>query len=133
MKTIIITLLTLALGALSQAQNSLKVEIQNISEAGTMYIGVFDSQEQFDQKQITAGEVYQAKGDEEKLSYSFDLPDGNYGVAIYQVTSDTDFAQGNYGVYGFSNSYAPREYPQFAKFSFELNGNHEEMITLQSN
>ncbi len=133
MKTIMITLITLLISALSLAQNTLEIEIKNITESGTLYIGIFDSQEQFDQRKVVKGEVYQATGDEETLEYSFDLPDGTYGIAIYQVTEDTNYSEGNYGVYGFSNEYLPRSYPQFSEFSFELSENRKETITLRSN
>ncbi len=130
MKTIV-TSIILALVSYSLTAQNLTVTVENIKAEGTMYVGIFQSQEDFNTKKVAAGDVVEVKANESEMTFEYDLPEGTYGVAVYIDTENGNFSGPNYGPYGFSNAYVPNSYPIFEQFKFELSGKHEEKIVLQ--
>ncbi len=130
MKTIITSLL-IAIASMTLQAQTIDISVENIRQKGDMMVGVFASQEDFDNQKITAGRVVSVQNNESPKSFSFTLESGNYGVAIYVDSNGNGQFDWGTEMYGFSNGYIPRSYPIYSEFAFTLNINYQETITLR--
>lgn len=105
----IIVLFYLLAGFESFSQHKLTVTVSNIQESkGELYIGLFNSAENFPDKDKTYKYVI-VQAMEGTVSVSFDVPNGNYAVSVFHDANengilDTNFLGAPTEYYGFSNN-----------------------------
>lgn len=118
------------------AQNALTINITNlVPSKGNIEIGIFNKAEGFLKpgKQI-AQKTVKAVG--KSISYTFNLPKGDYAVAVYQDENSNRKCDTNMiGIptegFGFSNNYRPKlSAPSFSQTKFSINGNKSITISL---
>ncbi len=82
MKTIVFLSLCLMLTSLVKAQ-TLTVNVSDIHGTGTLMVGIFDSQDSFDNHQIVMGDKIKIDNETTTTQSIFNLNPGTYGVAIW--------------------------------------------------
>lgn len=119
-----------------QAQNLLTVNVANLVPGkGTVEFGVFNKSEGFLKpgKQIAQKSV---KVNGSALSYTFNLPKGDYAIAVYQDENSNRKCDTNMiGIptegFGFSNNFKPKlSAPNFSQTKLSVTGNKSITINL---
>ncbi|MEO8852257.1 MAG: DUF2141 domain-containing protein [Ginsengibacter sp.] len=114
---------------------ALKVVVKNIQVGkGNIVVEVYDNKETFFKKPITSKTV---KASSQSLEFSFDLPRGDYAVAVYQDKNENRLLdKGWFNIpkepYGLSNNFRPGfSAPTFDDCKFKLNQQSTITITLK--
>lgn len=102
----------------------LKVVVRDIKVGqGSVVLEVYDNEKSF-LKKPAAKQI--ARANNQNLEFSFDLPEGNYAIAIYQDINDNKkLDKGLFGIptepYGLSNNFRPRfSAPSFNDCKFKI-------------
>jgi uncharacterized protein (DUF2141 family) len=113
----------------------LTIVVKNIKAyKGSVVLAVFNSADNFFKKPV-AQQV--AKAGNGTMEFSFNLPEGEYAVAIYQDINDNkELDKGWFGIpkepYGFSNNFRPRfSTPGFKDCKFRIAGQTTTVIILK--
>jgi len=111
-------------GAFLSAPANLKVVVRDIKVGeGSVVLEVYDNEKSF-LKKPAAKQI--AKANNQNLEFSFDLPEGNYAIAIYQDINDNKkLDKGLFGIptepYGLSNNFRPKfSAPSFNDCKFKI-------------
>lgn len=129
----LLVFLSLFVAVTVKAQNKLQVEVVGIEASkGVLRVGVYNKQEGcFDATKSFKGKIVKAqKG---TMQFDFDLPNGNYVVAVIHDENNNGVLDKNFlGIpkegYGFSGK-ATR--PVYTDALFELKGNKKIVIKMQ--
>ena len=98
-------------GAFLSTPAKLKVVVRDIKVGkGSIVLEVYDNEKSF-LKKPAAKQI--AKANNQNLEFSFELPEGNYAIAIYQDINDNKkLDKGLFGIptepYGLSNNFRPK-------------------------
>lgn len=102
----------------------LKVVVKDVKVGkGSVVLEVYDSEKNFLKTPVAKQTV---KAGDKSLEFSFDLPEGNYAIAIYQDVNDNKkLDKGWFGIptepYGLSNNFRPRfSAPSFDDCKFKI-------------
>lgn len=114
---------------------TLTVVVKNVQVSkGSVVLAVFDNSNNFLNRPAAQQAV---KADNRTIMFSFNLPEGDYGVAIYQDVNDNRELDKNWlGIpkepYGFSNNFRPKfSAPRFNDCKFRVTGNTINTIFLR--
>lgn len=128
--------ITLLISGLALAQNTIKVEIENIkNNRGTIALAIYDNAKDFTKKEMKAKKVKAKKG--KTFAYFNNIPKGNYAIAIFHDENNNDKMDFNLmGIpkepYGFSNNAKGfMSAPKFEKASFSLGNNETKLIKIK--
>jgi uncharacterized protein (DUF2141 family) len=134
-RVILIGILTAAASVLSYAQ-TMTVVVKNVkSDAGTVRLAVYNSEDQFMKSEVAAIEVKAVNG--QAVAVFKNLATGTYAISVMHDANDNKELDSNFmGVpkegFGFSNDamgmFGP---PDFKKASFEHAGKKDVVISLR--
>lgn len=125
MHTFLITLLMLA-GTINAPMSTLKVEITNVrKDAGTIRVALYKPTDKFG---TAKPDYFKVVPVTQAISYSteFELPQGDYAIAVYHDLNDNGKLDKNLVGYpkepfGFSNNFRPiLSAPSFKDCAFQL-------------
>lgn len=114
---------------------ALKVVVKNIQVGkGNIVVEIYNNREKFFKKPLVTKTI---KASSQSLEFSFDLPEGDYAVAIYQDKNENKLLdKGWFNIpkepYGLSNNFRPRfSAPTFDDCKFKLTEQATITITLK--
>lgn len=127
-------IVAVALLAFTQASTTkLTVEVSNIkgSSGKNITVGIFDKSTFPTKGKAKYEKSIVANGN--SVSITFDLPDGDYAVAVYQDLNNNKILDKNFfgfpkEPYGFSKNFKPKlSAPKFSDCSFTLSGTEKKL------